>query len=177
MRLRMMREKMVLVQRMIQGAMPKQLKKPRDRNYLHNTEIMLTKVKMPLPDMMAAVLAMDESILDVDQVKNLIKFCPTKEEMELLKVKINKLIILNSYILFCQGYTGDKENLEKCEQYFLELMKVPRVESKLRVFSFKIQFLSHVLADRSPGLLDFRLDLVSLEATTKDNIEDDDNED
>ncbi|XP_025622752.1 formin-like protein 21b isoform X7 [Arachis hypogaea] len=125
MRLRMMREKMVLVQRMIQGAMPKQLKKPRDRNYLHNTEIMLTKVKMPLPDMMAAVLAMDESILDVDQVKNLIKFCPTKEEMELLK-----------------GYTGDKENLEKCEQ---------------------------VLADRSPGLLDFRLDLVSLEATTKES--------
>ncbi|XLR14800.1 hypothetical protein S83_042738, partial [Arachis hypogaea] len=75
------------------------------------------------------------------------------------------------------GYTGDKENLEKCEQ-------VPRVESKLRVFSFKIQFLSQVtefkkslktvnsaceevLADRSPGLLDFHLDLVSLEATTK----------
>ena len=35
----------------------------------------------------AAVLAMDESVLDVDQVENLIKFCPTKEEMELLKVK------------------------------------------------------------------------------------------
>ncbi|PKI72145.1 hypothetical protein CRG98_007464 [Punica granatum] len=84
---------------------------------------MLTKVKMPLPDMMAAVLAMDESVLDVDQVENLIKFCPTKEEMELLK-----------------NYTGDKENLGKCEQYFLEQMKVPRVESKLRVFSFKIQF-------------------------------------
>ncbi|XP_025633492.1 formin-like protein 21b isoform X1 [Arachis hypogaea] len=78
---------------------------------------------MPLPDMMAAVLAMDESVLDVDQVENLIKFCPTKEEMELLK-----------------GYTGDKENLGKCEQ----LMKVPRVESKLGVFSFKIQFLSQV---------------------------------
>ncbi|XLU27507.1 hypothetical protein S245_063573, partial [Arachis hypogaea] len=82
-----------------------------------------TKVKILLPDMMAAVLAMDESVLDVDQVENLIKFCPTKEEMELLK-----------------GYTGDKENLEKCEQ----LMKVPRVELKLRVFSFKIQFLSQV---------------------------------
>ncbi|XP_062095933.1 formin-like protein 20 isoform X2 [Humulus lupulus] len=89
----------------------------------NNTEIMLTKVKMPLPDMMAAVLAMDESVLDVDQVENLIKFCPTKEEMELLK-----------------GYTGDKESLGKCEQYFMELMKVPRVESKLQVFSFKIQF-------------------------------------
>lgn len=29
---------------------------------------------------------MDESVLDSDQVENLIKFCPTKEEMELLKV-------------------------------------------------------------------------------------------
>jgi hypothetical protein len=37
----------------------------------------------------AAVLAMDESVLDVDQVENLIKFCPTKEEMELLKVMIS----------------------------------------------------------------------------------------
>ncbi|KAM5570824.1 formin-like protein 20 [Rosa sericea] len=96
-----------------------------DLRRANNTEIMLTKVKMPLPDMMAAVLAMDESVLDSDQVENLIKFCPTKEEMELLK-----------------NYTGDKETLGKCEQYFLELMKVPRVESKLRVFSFKIQFSS-----------------------------------
>ncbi|XP_042417838.1 formin-like protein 20 [Zingiber officinale] len=93
----------------------------------NNTEIMLTKVKMPLPDLMSAALALDDSILDVDQVENLIKFCPTKEEMELLK-----------------GYTGDKERLGKCEQFFLELMKVPRVESKLRVFSFKIQFGSQV---------------------------------
>lgn len=35
-----------------------------------------------------AALAMDESVLDVDQVENLIKFCPTKEEMELLKVEL-----------------------------------------------------------------------------------------
>ncbi|GFP87454.1 formin-like protein 20, partial [Phtheirospermum japonicum] len=98
-----------------------------DLRRANNTEIMLTKVKMPLPDMMAAALAMDESILDADQVENLIKFCPTKEEMELLK-----------------GYTGDLDNLGKCEQFFLELMKVPRVESKLRVFLFKIQFNSQV---------------------------------
>ncbi|CAL0325772.1 unnamed protein product [Lupinus luteus] len=197
-----------------------------DLRRANNTEIMLTKVKMPLPDMMAAVLAMNESVLDVDQVDNLIKFCPTKEEMELLK-----------------GYTGDRANLGKCEQYFLEMMNVPRVESKLRIFSFKIQFgsqvtefkkslitvnsaceqvrnsvklkeimkkilllgntlnqgtargsavgfkldsllkltdtratnnkmtlmhyLCKVLAEKSPGLLDFHLDLVSLEPSTK----------
>jgi len=33
-----------------------------------------------------SVLALEESALDSDQVENLIKFCPTKEEMELLKV-------------------------------------------------------------------------------------------
>ncbi|CAH9144053.1 unnamed protein product [Cuscuta epithymum] len=98
-----------------------------DLRRANNTEIMLTKVKMPLPDMVAAALAMDESVLDADQVENLIKFCPTKEEIELLK-----------------NYNGDKEMLGKCEQFFLELMKVPRVESKLRVFLFKIQFNTQV---------------------------------
>ncbi|XP_059658241.1 formin-like protein 18 [Cornus florida] len=93
----------------------------------YNCEIMLSKVKVPLPHLMSSVLALDDLALDVDQVDNLIKFCPTKEEMELLK-----------------NFNGDKENLGKCEQFFLELMKVPRVESKLRVFSFKIQFRSQV---------------------------------
>ncbi|KAL0330214.1 UNVERIFIED_CONTAM: Formin-like protein 18 [Sesamum radiatum] len=93
----------------------------------YNCEIMLTKVKVPLSDLMNSILALDDSALDADQVDNLIKFCPTKEEMELLK-----------------NYKGDKENLGKCEQFFLELIKVPRVESKLRVFSFKIQFSSQV---------------------------------
>ncbi|XP_020244906.1 formin-like protein 5 isoform X2 [Asparagus officinalis] len=84
-----------------------------DLKRAYNIEIMLANVKIPLPDMMSAVLALDDSILDVDQVENLIKFCPTKEEMDLLK-------------------------------FFLELMKVPQVESKLRVFSFKIQFRSQI---------------------------------
>ncbi|XP_039120932.1 formin-like protein 6 [Dioscorea cayenensis subsp. rotundata] len=98
-----------------------------DLRRANNCEIMLTKVKMPLPDLMSSVLALDDSALDVDQIDNLIKFSPTKEEMDLLK-----------------NYNGDKENLGKCEQFFLELMKIPRVESKLRVFSFKIQFRTQV---------------------------------
>ncbi|XP_011036678.1 PREDICTED: formin-like protein 6 isoform X2 [Populus euphratica] len=65
----------------------------------YNCEIMLSKVKIPLPDLMSSVLALDDTALDIDQVDSLIKFCPTKEEMELLK-----------------GYNGDKENLGKCEQ-------------------------------------------------------------
>lgn len=92
-----------------------------------NCEIMLRNIKMPLPDLMGSVLTLDDSIIDGDQVDYLIKFCPTKEEMELLK-----------------GYTGSTENLGKCEQFFLEMMKVPRVESKLRILSFKIKFLTQV---------------------------------
>ncbi|RRT50884.1 hypothetical protein B296_00041805 [Ensete ventricosum] len=57
-----------------------------DLRRANNCEIMLTKVKMPLNDLMSSVLALDDSMLDVDQIDNLIKFCPTKEEMELLKV-------------------------------------------------------------------------------------------
>lgn len=40
----------------------------------------------------SAALALDQSTLDVDQVENLIKFCPTKEEMELLKVSISAML-------------------------------------------------------------------------------------
>ncbi|GAB2296015.1 Formin-like protein 14 [Dionaea muscipula] len=98
-----------------------------DLRRAYNCEIMLTKIKIPLPEMMKTVLALDSSSLDIDQVENLIKFCPTKEEMELLK-----------------NYNGDREMLGKCEQFFLELMKVPRVESKLRVFAFKINFTTQV---------------------------------
>ncbi|KAK4486296.1 hypothetical protein RD792_008967 [Penstemon davidsonii] len=98
-----------------------------DLRRAYNCEIMLTKVKIPLPDMINAILALDSSALDIDQVENLIKFCPTKEEMETLK-----------------NYKGDKEMLGKCEQFFMELMKVPRVESKLRVFAFTITFTSQV---------------------------------
>jgi hypothetical protein len=93
----------------------------------YNCEIMLSKVKVPLQDLTNSVLNLEESALDADQVENLIKFCPTREEMELLK-----------------GYTGDKDKLGKCELFFLEMMKVPRVETKLRVFSFKMQFTSQI---------------------------------
>lgn len=98
-----------------------------DHRRAYNCEIMLSKVKVPLHDLVSSVLALEDSALDVDHVDNLIKFCPTKEEMELLN-----------------GYNGEKGKLGKCEQFFLELMQVPRVESKLRVFSFKIQFRSQV---------------------------------
>ncbi|KAF5789144.1 putative dynamin central domain, formin, FH2 domain-containing protein [Helianthus annuus] len=42
------------------------------------------------------------------------------------------------------GYKGEKDKLGKHEQSFLELMNVPRTESKLRVFSSRLQFNAQV---------------------------------
>ncbi|KAJ0569532.1 putative formin, FH2 domain-containing protein [Helianthus annuus] len=100
----------------------------------YNCEIMLSKVKTPLNELMDAVLALDEAEMDLERVDNLIKFCPTKEEMEQIK-----------------GFKGDKELLGKCELFFMELMKVPRSEAKLRVFSYKLQFSTQV-SDLSTSL-------------------------
>uniref|UniRef100_A0A6N2N8C1 Formin-like protein n=1 Tax=Salix viminalis TaxID=40686 RepID=A0A6N2N8C1_SALVM len=159
----------------------------------YNCEIMLSKVKIPLPDLMSSVLALDDTAMDVDQVDNLIKFCPTKEEMELLK-----------------GYNGDKENLGKCEQLIPllqnDMQKIRssaklkrimqtilslgnalnfgtargsavgfRMDSLLKLTDTRAQnnkmtlmhYLCKVLAEKLPELLDFPKDLVSLEAATK----------
>ncbi|KAL0752137.1 hypothetical protein Bca101_034140 [Brassica carinata] len=120
----------------IETLFPATVPKPADKSGGRRKPIEAKPEKIQL----AAVLAMDDTVLDIDQIENLVKFCPTNEEMELLK-----------------NYTGDKEMLGKCEQlmrfglasimlpqYFLELMKVPRVESKMRVFSFKIQFSTQI---------------------------------
>jgi hypothetical protein len=54
----------------------------------------LSYVLASLTVLQSSVLALDDTALDIDQVDSLIKFCPTKEEMELLKVlKIHVLLI------------------------------------------------------------------------------------
>ncbi|CDY27130.1 BnaA08g07680D [Brassica napus] len=109
-----------------------------DLRRANNCEIMLTKIKIPLPDMLSAVLALDSSVLDIDQVENLIKFCPTKEEMELLRQARSELYQRKILIIMVT-----KKCLESVNRFFfLELMKVPRIEAKLRVFGFKITFAS-----------------------------------
>ncbi|GJT20117.1 retrovirus-related pol polyprotein from transposon TNT 1-94 [Tanacetum coccineum] len=52
-----------------------------------NCEVMLSKFRIPLNKLMDYVVALEDSaMLEAEQVDNLRKFCPTEEEMELLKV-------------------------------------------------------------------------------------------
>ncbi|CAI9298299.1 unnamed protein product [Lactuca saligna] len=99
-----------------------------DHQRAYNCEILLSKVKTPVPELMEHVLKLDESAMNVvDQVDNLIQCCPTREEMEIIK-----------------GYEGDPDKLGKCEQIFIELMRFPRSEAKLIVYSYKLQFSTQV---------------------------------
>lgn len=47
----------------------------------------------------SGVLALNPAVLDTDQVENLIKFCPTKEEMDMLRVSslIFKCILITLF--------------------------------------------------------------------------------
>ncbi|KAL0330853.1 UNVERIFIED_CONTAM: Formin-like protein 18 [Sesamum angustifolium] len=156
----------------------------------YNCEIMLTKVKVPLSDLMNSILALDDSALDADQVDNLIKFCPTKEEMELLKVTRRTLESVNRYRLNTVNATSEEASQKICQ-----------VETNHANYSFTGNALNHgtargsavgfrldsllkltetrarnnkltlmhicVLAEKLPEVLDFHKDLVSLEAATK----------
>ncbi|CAB4288844.1 unnamed protein product [Prunus armeniaca] len=153
-----------------------------DHRRAYNCEIMLSKVKVPLNELMKSVLALEDTALDADQVENLIKFCPTKEEMELLK-----------------GYTGEKEKLGKCEQIrnSVKLKRIMqtilslgnalnqgtargsaigfRLDSLLKLIETRarnhkmtlMHYLCKVLIDQLPEVLDFSKDLASLEPASK----------
>ncbi|KAL7138857.1 hypothetical protein ABFS83_09G010500 [Erythranthe nasuta] len=108
-----------------------QLYKPKIRfinwHRAFNCEIVLSKIKIPVPQFVNAILSMDSSALGIEQVEDLLRFFPNVVEMDALK-----------------KYSGDKRKLGKCEQFFLDLMKVPRMESKLRVFLFIVTYTSQV---------------------------------
>ncbi|XLR10401.1 hypothetical protein S83_038339, partial [Arachis hypogaea] len=67
------------------------------------------------------VLALDSSVLDIDQVENLIKFCPSKEEIEMLKgtriclKNVNRFFLLyvvnNECLVLYNGYINSNEVL------------------------------------------------------------------
>ncbi|XP_076925924.1 formin-like protein 17 [Bidens hawaiensis] len=192
---------------------PKCLSESPRRQRASITDIMLTKVKMPPPGMVEAILAIDDTLLDAEQVETILKFCPTKEEMEQLKFNSQVCDVpANSYMfwsfIFYLNPTSYqlaefKNNLntvkaacdEVCKSVkFKEVMKkilylgntlYPgasrgaavgfKLDSLLKLTDTRasnsrmtlMHYLCKLLANKSPALLEFPDDLVSLEAATK----------
>lgn len=90
----------------------------------NNCSIMLSRFgKMPYSDIAKAVKTLDESVLTAENVSAMKQFVPTSEEIEILK-----------------EYTGDKAQLGKAERYFLQIMTVPKLASRLSALHTKLSF-------------------------------------
>jgi formin 2 len=85
-----------------------------------NISIQLAGIRMPFKQIKAALLSMDDETLKVDQLNILALAVPTTEEISLLR-----------------SYPGDKSMLATVEQYFLQVMPIPRLGARIAALVFK----------------------------------------
>ena len=90
-----------------------------DMRRSHKISIELGGIRVPFPDIKAALLAMDESVLTLERLHVLSRAVPTVEELKKL-----------------QAYDGDKALLGSVEQYFLEVGPIPRLARRIRALIF-----------------------------------------
>ncbi|EAL66270.1 actin binding protein [Dictyostelium discoideum AX4] len=94
--------------------------------------IMLSRFKISFPDLSKAITNLDESKLNLEDAKSLLKFVPSSEEIELLKEE-------------------DPSCFGKPEQFLWELSKINRISEKLECFIFK-QKLSTQIEELTPDI-------------------------
>ena len=85
-----------------------------------NISIQLAGIRMPFKDIKKALLSMDDTVLGLDQLNILTLCVPTMDEVKLLK-----------------NYPGDKAELATVEQYFLQVMAIPRLSQRISSLVFK----------------------------------------
>lgn len=92
-------------------------------NRAQNISIMLTRVRMPLPQVREALLRVEDSKLTLDNLKALKQCLPTAEEAELLR-----------------EYTGDVTELSKADQFFKQTLGIPRLQQRLTAMVYMRKF-------------------------------------
>ncbi|EMD40584.1 hypothetical protein CERSUDRAFT_102967 [Gelatoporia subvermispora B] len=85
----------------------------------NNVAIMLSRIKLSLPGIRSALLQLDDEILSVDDLRAISKQLPTSEEITRLK-----------------DY-GDVGKLAKADQYFSEIMTIPRLSERLECMLYR----------------------------------------
>ena len=100
-----------------------------DQKRTHNIAIQLTSGilankssgrNMRFSDVRAALVACDDGTLSLDQLQVLINAVPADSEVELLR-----------------AWQGDRTQLAAVEQYFLEIMDIPRLKERIAALIFK----------------------------------------
>lgn len=85
----------------------------------NNIAIMLSRIKLDLPGIRRALLGMSD-VLSVDDLKAIGKQLPTAEEMNRIK-----------------DFGGDTSKLAKADQYFCQIMDIPRLPERLECMLYR----------------------------------------
>jgi diaphanous 1 len=94
-----------------------------DFNRANNIAIMLARIKMPYSEIKDAILELDDEKLSVENLRSIRQYIPTSEEIELVK-----------------EYDGDLSTLGNAENYFREIMVIPRMSERLSCMIFRRRF-------------------------------------
>jgi hypothetical protein len=93
-----------------------------DARKVNNIEIMLKGTKMAPGEIKSAVMSLDESVLTPDRLKAMKDFVPNAEEIKLL-----------------QDYPN-KSELGNAEQYYLQIMDIPKLVQRINALVYKSNF-------------------------------------
>ncbi|SNX82525.1 related to Diaphanous protein homolog 1 [Melanopsichium pennsylvanicum] len=85
-----------------------------DLTRAQNVSIVLTRIKIPFADLRTAILQCDESKLSIDHLKSIKNCLPTTEELGLVR-----------------DYDGNIGSLSKADQFFKEMLGIPRLAERL----------------------------------------------
>ncbi|ETO13695.1 hypothetical protein RFI_23673 [Reticulomyxa filosa] len=94
-----------------------------DSKRAYNVDIGLSRIKLTHNRILDAILGMDETTFNVDNISKLISYVPTPEEVDTIT-----------------SYEGDPSQLGHAEQFFLTLSVIPNVPERLRLWEFKLRF-------------------------------------
>ena len=94
-----------------------------DHQRAHNIGIMLVRVKLTFEQIRQAFLEVDENGLTVDNLKALKACLPTSDELEIVR-----------------DYSGDVTKLSRADQYFKQILGVPRLAERLSCMLYARQF-------------------------------------
>ena len=94
-----------------------------DLTRAQNVSIVLTRIKVPFPELRTAILQCDESKLSIDHLKSIKSCLPTADELELVR-----------------DFDGDVGALSKADQFFKEMLGIPRLSERLACMVYMRKF-------------------------------------
>ena len=121
-----------------------------DPNRSRNVEIMLSSIKVPYPEVAAALLSYNkEGSLGTEQLEKMRPFIPEEEELAKIKAlpAMDLPLTLTLTPMGSEAACGGERKLGKAEKYFLAMSRVERFAECINISIFRLEFDEHVEAN------------------------------